>query len=108
MLKIYLIILNKDVKMDLLTMKNKIEAVRDWALKTNNTRNGLDYRELYKEITGKQPTINNWGNRKDNNDYLLAAYAYGVYSFKGLNNWNEYKKRPNADKEFLKVIDFSA
>ena len=91
--------------MDLLTMKIKIEEVRDWALKNNNTKNGLDYRKLFKMITGKQPTSTNWSSRKDNDDYVKAAYAYGVYSFKGLNNWNEYKSRAKADKQFLKILD---
>ena len=86
-------------------MKIKIEEIRDWALKTDNTKNGLDYRKLYKVITGKQPTKPNWDSRKDNDDYTKAAYAYGVYSFKGLNNWEEYKMRPNADREFLKVLN---
>ena len=90
--------------MKLLAMKKKIEEVREWALKTNNTKNGLDYRKLYKVITGKQPTELNWDSRKDNGDYAKAAYAYGVYSFKGLNNWEEYKTRPNADREFLKIL----
>jgi hypothetical protein len=85
-------------------MKNKIEEVREWALKNNNTKNGLDYRKLYQVITGRQPTISNWNNRKDNEDYVKAAYAYGVYSFKGLNSWEEYKRRPNADKDFLKTL----
>jgi hypothetical protein len=91
--------------MKLLDMKKNIEDVRDWALKNNNTKNGLDYRKLYKLITGKQPSKSNWENRKDNDDYVKAAYAYGVYSFKGLNNWNEYKTRANADKEFLIVLN---
>ena len=85
-------------------MKNKIEEVREWALKNNNTKNGLDYRKLYQVITGKQPTKLNWDNRMENNDYEKAAYAYGVYSFKSLNNWEEYKRRPNADREFLKIL----
>ena len=85
-------------------MKNKIEEIREWALKNNNTKNGFDYRKLYQVITGKHPTESNWDNRMDNGDYVKAAYAYGVYSFKGLNNWEEYKRRPNADKEFLKIL----
>jgi hypothetical protein len=98
-------ILNKEIKMDLLKMKKLIEEVRDWALKNGNTMNGLDYRMLYKAITGKQPTKSNWENRKGNDDYAKAAYAYGVYAFKGLNNWNEYKQRANADKEFLEILN---
>lgn len=91
--------------MNLLKMKKIVEWVREWALATDNTKTGEDYRKLYMEITGKQPTSKNWENRKDNDDYVKAAYAYGVYSFYGLNNWNEYKKRPNADKEFLKILN---
>jgi hypothetical protein len=91
--------------MDLLKMKEKIEAVRNWALKTNNTKNGLDYKMLYKTITKKEPTGENWINRKENENYNTAAYAYGVYSFKGLNNWSRYKDWPNADKEFLKILE---
>ena len=91
--------------MELLEIKNKVESVREWALKTENTMNGLDYRMLYRVITGKQPTSNNWNNRKNNDDYVKAAYAYGVYCFKGANNWNEYKTRANADKELLKVLN---
>ena len=86
-------------------MKVIVEEVREWALKNENTKNGLDYRMLYKKITGKQPTSQNWNNRKDNGDYSKAAYAYGVYSFKGFNNWDEYKRRANADKEFVKVLN---
>ena len=91
--------------MNLIKMKKKIEDVRDWAVKNGNTKNGLDYRQLFKVITGKQPTASNWNNRKIFNDYVKAAYAYGVYSFKGFNNWNEYKTRENADKEFLKILN---
>ena len=91
--------------MDLKTMKRKIEEVREWALITENTKNGKDYRKLYEVITGKRAMESNWNNRKDNFDYVKAAYAYGVYCFKGLNNWNEYKRRANADKDFLKVLN---
>ena len=90
--------------MNLMAMKTKIEKVREWALKNNNTKNGLDYRKLYQIITGKQPSSQNWEDRNSNDDYVKAAYAYGVYSFKGLNNWNEYKTRANADSEFLKML----
>ena len=90
--------------MNLLELKKKIEEVREWALKTGNTKNGLDYRMLFKVITGNEPDGDNWDKRKENTDYSIAAYAYGVYSFKGLNNWDEYKKRPNADSEFLKML----
>lgn len=90
--------------MELSKIKNLIEEVREWALKTGNTKNGMDYRKLFEVITGKRVTSQNWNNRMENNDYSLAAYAYGVYSFKGLNNWIEYKKRPNANKDFLSML----
>ena len=68
--------------MNLLEMKKRIEEVRDWALKNNNTKNGLDYRVLFKVITGKDAVGQDWKNRKDYADYSLASYAYGVYSLK--------------------------
>jgi len=91
--------------MELQKMKMEIENVRKWALKNGNTKNGLDYRMLYEAITGEKATGKGWKDRMGNADYAKAAYAYGVYAFKGLNNWDEYKRRPNADGEFLKILD---
>lgn len=90
--------------MELLKMKREIENVREWALKTENTKNGKDYRKLFEIITKNRAIGEDWSNRMKNEDYSIAAYAYGVYCFKGENNWNEYKKRSNADKKFLTML----
>jgi len=95
---------NEETGMEMTEMRDAIEKVRKWALKTGNTKNGLDYRVLYRNITGKHPSSENWKGRKDNADYVKAAYAYGVYAFKGLNNWDEYKRRANADAGLLREL----
>ena len=95
---------NEETNMEFAAMKDKIEKVREWALETGNTKNGLDYRMLYRAITGKEPTGESWDGRRNDADYAKAAYAYGVYAFKGLNDWSEYKRRPNADSGLLKIL----
>jgi hypothetical protein len=95
-----------DNKMDLMLMKKKIESARKWAIETRNTQTGLDYRMLFKMITHKEPEGDDWENRKENANYSIAAYAYGAYAFKNLNNWDNYKKWPNANPDFLKMLKY--